>query len=89
MNFIFMLTQGDRTVPNCLEVLQDVLSLGLRHIGFKDIGVGQEEMQALTDRIKSAGAVSYLEVVSEDPESALRSARLRRVRGPRRGTRTR
>ena len=81
MNFILMLTRGDRTVPNCLEVLQDVLSLGLRHIGFKDIGVGQEEMHALTDSIKSAGAVSYLEVVSEDPESALRSARVARGLG--------
>jgi hypothetical protein len=44
MYFIFMLTHGDKTVPNCLEVLQEVLPLGLRHIGFKDLGVSYETL---------------------------------------------
>lgn len=74
MNFIFMLTHGDRTVENCLDVLDDVLSLGLRHIGFKDIGVPGQVLLKLTRRIRQAGITSYMEVVSETPEACLHSA---------------
>ena len=74
MYFIFMLTHGDKTVANCLQVLQEVLPLGLRHIGFKDVGVGPEVLAELTRRIREAGATSYMEVVSETPEACLRSA---------------
>ena len=42
MDFIFMLTRDDRTVPDCLDLLDEVADLGLRHIGFKDIGVSPE-----------------------------------------------
>lgn len=76
MYFIFMLTHGDKTIPNCLEVLDEVLPLGLTHIGFKDVGVAPEVLKALTDRIKAAGATSYMEVVSETPEACLQSARV-------------
>jgi hypothetical protein len=37
MDFIFMLTRNDRTVVDCLKVLEQVSSLGLKHIGFKDV----------------------------------------------------
>jgi hypothetical protein len=68
MDFIFMLTRDDRTVPDCLDLLDEVSDLGLRHIGFKDIGVSQETLFELNRRIKAAGATSYLEVVSLSPE---------------------
>ncbi|MDX1575542.1 MAG: hypothetical protein R3285_05080 [Kiloniellales bacterium] len=74
MNFIFMLTHGDRTVENCLDVLEEVLPLGLSHIGFKDIGVPGDVLRELTRRIRAAGVTSYMEVVSETPEACLRSA---------------
>ena len=74
MNFIFMLTHGDKTVRNCLDVLDEVLPLGLGHIGFKDIGVPGEVLHELTRRIRQAGVTSYMEVVSETPEACLRSA---------------
>ena len=74
MNFIFMLTHGDKTVENCLEVLDEVLSLGLRHIGFKDIGVPGPVLHELTQKIRQAGVTSYMEVVSETPEACLNSA---------------
>ena len=67
MEFIFMLTHGDKTVENCLAVLDEVLPLGLSHIGFKDIGVPGEVLYALTRRIRDAGVTSYMEVVSETP----------------------
>jgi hypothetical protein len=74
MYFIFMLTQGDKTVENCLDLLEDVLPLGLEHVGFKDVGVDGDTLRTLTRRIREAGVTSYMEVVSETPEACLRSA---------------
>ena len=76
MDFIFMLTRNDRTVVDCLEVLESVSDLGLKHIGFKDVGVPTKTLKALTNVIKDMGATSYLEVVSETPEVCLNSARV-------------
>lgn len=76
MDFIFMLTRGDKTIEDCMDVLTQIAPLGLRHIGFKDVGVEQKTLHALTDRIRSMGATSYMEVVSETPEACLRSARV-------------
>ncbi len=75
MDFIFMLTQDDRTVDDCLRVLDDVADLGINHIGFKDIGVAPDVIDELNRRIKATGATSYLEVVSLAPEEARRAAR--------------
>src|SRR3546814_9645047 len=43
-------------------------------MGFKDIGVPFETLVELNRRIKEAGAASYLELVSTDPEACLQSA---------------
>jgi hypothetical protein len=75
VDFIFMMTSGDRTVGDCLDVLDDVADLGLRHIGFKDVGVAPDMLGALHRRIKQSGAISYLEVVSLTPEATRQSAR--------------
>ncbi len=71
-----MLTRQDRTVPDCLAVLEEIAPLGLRHIGFKDIGADEATLRRLDARIKELGAISYLEVVATTPESALHSARI-------------
>ena len=71
-----MLTRQDRTVPECLEVLAEIAALGLRHIGFKDIGADADTLRRLHAGIKTLGAVSYLEVVASSPEAALHSARV-------------
>ena len=81
MDFIFMLTRGDRTVEDCLDVLEQIAPLGLRHIGFKDVGVEPRTLQTLTDRIRAMGATSYMEVVSETAEACLRSATVARDLG--------
>ncbi|WP_428001607.1 4-hydroxythreonine-4-phosphate dehydrogenase PdxA [Acidovorax sp.] len=73
--FIFMLTRHDKTIADALEQLPTVLAAGVRHIGFKDIGLPWPALQHLTDAIRAAGAVSYLEVVSQDAASELASAR--------------
>jgi hypothetical protein len=74
VDFIFMLTRDDRTVEDCLDVVDEALALGLRHIGFKDIGVAPATLRMLNARIKAGGSASYMEVVSTSPEEALRSA---------------
>jgi len=76
-----MLTSGDRTVGDCLAVLDEVAGLGLRHIGFKDVGVPPDVLGVLHRGIKRIGATSYLEVVSLTPESTRRSARTARHLG--------
>ncbi|WP_407049733.1 4-hydroxythreonine-4-phosphate dehydrogenase [Methyloraptor flagellatus] len=73
-DFIFMLTNQDRTVADALERLQDVLGAGVRHIGFKDIGLPFTQLAELASAIKAAGAALYLEVVSLDEDSERRSA---------------
>jgi hypothetical protein len=81
MDFIFMLTRGDKTVEDCLSVFDQIAPLGLKHVGFKDVGVEPAVLRKLADRIRAAGAVSYMEVVSETPEACLRSARVARDLG--------
>jgi hypothetical protein len=81
MDFVFMLTRADRTVSDCLDVLDDIRSLGLTHIGFKDVGVTPETLAELTRRIRQLGATSYMEVVSTSAEACLRSARVGREIG--------
>ncbi len=76
MDFIFMLTWRDQTVKNCLEVFDSISNIGLKHVGFKDIGVDRATLAELHGRIKSTGAVSYMEVVSTTSEACLNSARI-------------
>ena len=76
MDFIFMLTRQDRTITDCLEVLDLILPLKLRHIGFKDVGVDKKTLFTLAERIRKSGAISYMEVVSTSPADALNSARV-------------
>jgi hypothetical protein len=75
LRFIFMLTRHDRTVADASQQLQTALSLGVRHIGFKDIGLPLDQLQHLDAAIKAGGATSYLEVVSLDRDSEIASAR--------------
>ena len=74
-DFIFMLTEDDRTIPDARTRLEDVLAGGARHIGFKDIGLPFDELKSLASDIRSAGGRAYLEVVSLDEASELRSAK--------------
>lgn len=81
MDFIFMLTRGDKTVEDCVEVYDQIAPLGLRHVGFKDVGVDFPTLVTLTERIRKSGATSYMEVVSDTPEACLRSAEVARQLG--------
>lgn len=74
VDFIFMLTRHDETVANCLEVFESIKDLGIRHIGFKDVGVSRETLAKLNQAIKEIGGTSYLEVVSTSEADCLESA---------------
>jgi hypothetical protein len=81
MDFVFMLTRGDRTIDDGLQVLATIADLGIRHIGFKDVGIEKPALVELHRAIKAAGATSYLEVVSTSAEACLASARVAREVG--------
>ena len=76
-----MLTRGDQTVKNCLDVIDSISDVGLGHMGFKDVGVDRATLGRLHRRIKASGAVSYMEVVSTTSEDCLNSARVARELG--------
>ena len=68
-----MLTHNDSTVGNALEVLEQVASTGLRHIGFKDIGATAAKQRELADAAHAAGLIVYLEIVSVDKVDEMNS----------------
>ena len=74
-DFIFMLTRNDRTVDDAEVHVETALACGIRHIGFKDIGLPFATLAKLARRIQDAGASAYIEVVSLDRESELRSVK--------------
>lgn len=74
LRFIFMLTRNDRTVEDAAIHVETALAAGIRHIGFKDIGLPTAALRDLNAAIRAGGAKSYLEVVSLDEASELRSA---------------
>jgi mannose-6-phosphate isomerase-like protein (cupin superfamily) len=76
LTFIFMLTRDDRTIADAVERLPQVLAAGVRHVGFKDIGVSFNTLQKLARQIRAAGAKIYLEVVSLDEASERASAEM-------------
>jgi hypothetical protein len=81
LDFIFMLTRNDRTVDDALDVLRLIRPVGLKHIGFKDVGADPANLRSLVESIHESGAISYMEVVSTTTEECLRSARLARDLG--------
>lgn len=74
-DFIFMLTHTDRTIPDAADRVPDALRAGVRHIGFKDVGLSFAGLRRLARTIRAAGATLYLEVVSLDAQSEEASAR--------------
>lgn len=67
-DLIFMLTRDDRTVPDAGRHVEAALAAGVRHIGFKDIGLPAPAMRALVEAIHAGGGTAYLEMVSLERE---------------------
>jgi hypothetical protein len=81
MDFVFMLTRNDATVENALDLVEIARELGLRHIGFKDVGAEEPMLSRLTAAIRAAGASPWMEVVATTREAELRSVTLGRDLG--------
>jgi len=73
MDFIMMLTRSDRTIEDGDTLVDDIIAMGVRHIGFKDVGVPYPVMERIVAKIHAAKAISYLEVVSTTPASVVES----------------
>lgn len=73
--FILMLTKNDLTIQNAPEVFEEIKNTGVKHIGFKDIGLPIDKLKVLVQNMKSKGMKTYLEVVSESEEANLRSVK--------------
>jgi hypothetical protein len=74
-DFIFMLTRNDRTVADAAIHAETALRAGCRHIGFKDVGLPFGALMGLARQIREGGASTYLEVVSLDRDSEVRSVK--------------
>jgi hypothetical protein len=75
IEFVFMLTHQDATVPHAAQVLASVRDAGLRYIGFKDVGATPDRQRELADAAHEAGLQVMLEVVSTSAEAELASLR--------------
>jgi hypothetical protein len=71
--FVFMLTNGDLTVPGAADVCGEIASLDIEIVGFKDVGVPMAELARVTDRLREQGRTVALEVVSQRRDDELRS----------------
>jgi hypothetical protein len=76
MEFIFMLTHHDVTIPNALAVLEEVKDTGLKCIGCKDVGLSVEQYEELFARFRKYGFQSFLEVVTYSEEEHFRGVDL-------------
>jgi hypothetical protein len=75
IEFIFMLTQFDKTVPDAISVYEQTRGTGLRYVGFKDIGASPADLAEITKTAHADGLEVMLEVVSTSADDEIRSLR--------------
>ena len=75
INFVFMLTHHDRTVPHAEQVLTDLAGTGLQFVGCKDVGATPQRLRELVTRAHDDGLEMMLEVVSTSRDDELASVR--------------
>jgi putative N-acetylmannosamine-6-phosphate epimerase len=78
-DLIYMLTKDDVTIPNALEVVDDIMDTDLRYIGFKDPqegGLPVDKYKPLMKKLRETNMEIMIEVVSESEELNQRSAKL-------------
>jgi len=71
-----MLTHHDVTIPNALQVLDEVKDTGLKCIGCKDIDLSLEQFKELFARFRKNEIQSYLEAVTYSEEEHFRAVDL-------------
>jgi hypothetical protein len=73
---IIMLTHHDKTVPDALDLFNQLKDAPVTHWGFKDVGLPPAKMKEVVSAMKAADKQTYLEVVSLSEEEGLRGAEL-------------
>jgi len=73
VNFIFMLTHNDSTVPDAAKVYDSLRGTALQYVGFKDIGATVAQLRAVCEHAHADGLEVMLEVVSTSRDDELRS----------------
>jgi len=74
MDFIFMLTEGDRTIAEWESVLDELAGVGLTHVGCKEVGIDADGLKAVVAKINGMGATSYIELVGTTAAESIRAA---------------
>lgn len=72
---IFMLTHHDVTIPNALEVFDEIKDTDLKFVGCKDIGLPIDEHKILFKSMRKEGITTFLEVVSHDEKKHFEGAK--------------
>ncbi len=75
IQFVFMLTHNDRTVPDAINVLWRLSGTGLKYVGCKDVGATPAVLRELVTVAHDDGLEVMLEVVSTSKEEELTSLR--------------
>jgi NAD(P)H-dependent flavin oxidoreductase YrpB (nitropropane dioxygenase family) len=73
INFVFMLTKDDATVPDALDVLDELRDSELRYVGFKDVGATVDRLTEVAAKAHDLDMEVMLEVVSTSVEDERRS----------------
>lgn len=76
LKMIVMLTKDDCTVANAVDVLKSIAHTGIKHVGFKDVGIEPSEMKHLMKIIRSNDMKAYFETVQLTKDKTLRSVDL-------------
>lgn len=73
---IVMLTHNDKTVPNAIEIFESAKNSKAKYWGFKEVGIPEDQMKLLVDKMKAAGKTTFLEVVDYTEEGCLEGAKI-------------
>ncbi|MBQ6262688.1 MAG: hypothetical protein IJK58_04155 [Clostridia bacterium] len=73
---VVMLTHNDQTVPDAVEVFEAAKNSKAKFWGFKEIGLPEEKMKILVDKMKAAGKTTFLEVVDYTEEGCVEGAKI-------------
>jgi hypothetical protein len=71
-----MLTHHDVTIPNAIQVFDEVKDTGLKCVGCKDIGLRLDQYKELFSAFKKRGIQSFLEVVTYSEDEHFRGVDL-------------
>ncbi|MCI8550609.1 MAG: hypothetical protein HFI68_08500 [Lachnospiraceae bacterium] len=73
---IVMLTWHDKTVEDAIEVFESAKDAPAKFWGFKEVGLPEDKMKLLVQKMKDAGKKTFLEVVAYTEEECVEGAKI-------------